>query len=307
MPHFCVGLGGDMVGEIKKFIQYLSDVKHTSANTQISYQRDLIQMAAFLEEKGITEPGKVTKTFLNSYILYLEKEGKAATTVSRVLASMKAFYHYEFSMGVIKKDPAELIKAPKVEKKAPGILSVEEVERLLEQPCGDTAKEIRDKAMLEILYATGIRVSELVSLKVTDLNLAIGFITCTDEHKTRTVPFGKTSKQALIRYMEKGRDVLLKGTQSPFLFTNCNGRAMSRQGFWKIIKYYGDKAGIKADITPHTIRHSFAAHLISGGADLHAVQTMLGHSDMATTQAYTSYIQKDPSLRNVYAEAHPRR
>lgn len=296
-----------MVGEIKEFIQYLADVKHTSVNTQVSYRRDLIQMAAFLEDKGITDAGKVTRTFLNSYILYLEKEGKAATTVSRVLASMKAFYHYEFRMGLIKRDPAELIKAPKVEKKAPSILSVEEVKRLLEQPCKDTAKEIRDKAMLELLYATGIRVTELISLKVTDINLAIGFITCNDEHKVRTIPFGKTSKEALARYMEKGRDSFLKGTESPWLFTNCSGKAMSRQGFWKIIKYYGDKAGIKADITPHTIRHSFAAHLISGGADLHAVQTMMGHADMATTQAYINYIQKDPPLRDVYAEDHPRR
>lgn len=293
--------------EIKKFIQYLSDVKHTSANTQVSYQRDLTQMAAFLEDKGITEAGKVTKTVLNSYILYLEKGGKATTTISRVLASMKAFFHYELTIGVIKKDPAELIKAPKVEKKAPSILTVEEVERLLDQPCGDSPKEIRDKAMLELLYATGIRVTELISLKVSDVNLAIGFITCNDEHKVRTVPFGKTSRQALMKYMDKGRVVLLKGTDSEWLFTNCNGKAMSRQGFWKIIKYYGDKAGIKTDITPHTIRHSFAAHLISGGADLHAVQAMLGHSDMATTQIYTNYLQKEDPLRNAYAGAHPRR
>lgn len=296
-----------MVGEIKEFIQYLSDVKHTSVNTQVSYQRDLIQMAAFLEDRGIVDAGKVTKTVLNSYILYLEKEGKATTTISRVLASMKAFFHYEFSQGLIKKDPAELLKAPKVEKKAPSILTVEEVECLLEQPGGDSPKDIRDKAMLELLYATGIRVTELISLKVSDVNLGIGFITCQDEHKVRTVPFGKTARQALISYMERGRDGLLKGTESPWLFTNCNGKPMSRQGFWKIIKYYGEKAGIKTDITPHTIRHSFAAHLISGGADIHAVQAMLGHSDMATTQMYTSYLQKADPVRNAYAGAHPRK
>lgn len=296
-----------MVGEIKKFIQYLSDVKHTSVNTQVSYQRDLIQMAAFLEDKGIVEAGKVTKTILNSYILYLEKEGKATTTISRVLASMKAFFHYEFSMGQIKKDPAELLKAPKVEKKTPSILTVEEVECLLEQPSGNSPKDIRDKAMLELLYATGIRVTELISLRVSDVNLGIGFITCQDEHKTRTVPFGKTAKQALVSYMERGRDALLKGAESEWLFTNCNGRPMSRQGFWKIIKYYGEKAGIQTDITPHTIRHSFAAHLISGGADLHAVQAMLGHSDMATTQIYTNYLQKVDPVRNAYAGAHPRK
>lgn len=307
-PTFHVEIGEwDMVAEIKDFIGYLSDVKRTSKNTQVSYQRDLIQMAAFLEERGITDVDKVTRTVLNSYILYLEKQGKATTTISRVLASTKAFFHYEFSMGRIKKDPAELLKAPKIEKKAPSILSVEEVSRLLSQPCGDSPKEIRDKAMLELLYATGIRVTELISLEVSDTNLAIGFITCHDGSKARTVPFGKTAKQALVEYMERGRETLLKGTESPWLFTNCNGKPMSRQGFWKIIKYYGDKAGIETDITPHTIRHSFAAHLISGGADIHAVQAMLGHSDMATTQVYTSYIQKTDPLRSAYAGAHPRR
>lgn len=308
MPHFlCRIRGMDMTAEIREFTQYLTDVKRTSKNTQVSYRRDLTQMAAFLEGRGITDVGKVTKTVLNSYILFLEKEGKATTTISRVLASMKAFFHYEFGRGMIKKDPAELLKAPKIEKKAPSILSIEEVSNLLSQPDGDSPKEIRDKAMLELLYATGIRVTELISLKLTDVNLAIGFITCHDEHKVRTVPFGKTAKQALVTYIERGREILLKGADSQWLFTNCNGKAMSRQGFWKIIKYYGDKAGLKADITPHTIRHSFAAHLISGGADLHAVQTMLGHSDMATTQVYTTYVQKADPLRNVYAGAHPRR
>lgn len=307
-PHFsCRIRGMDMTGDIKEFAIYLSDVKHTSTNTQISYQRDLNQMAVFLEEKGITEVGKVTKTVLNSYILFLEKQGKATTTISRVLASMKAFFHYELSQGRMKKDPAELLKAPKIEKKAPSILTVEEVNELLSQPDGDTPKEIRDKAMLELLYATGIRVSELIGLKVSDINITIGFITCRDEQKVRTVPFGKTAKQALVAYTERGREALLKGGESEWLFTNCSGKAMSRQGFWKIIKYYGDKAGIKTDITPHTIRHSFAAHLISGGADLQAVQTMLGHSDMATTQIYISYAQKTDPLRAIYAGAHPRR
>lgn len=293
--------------EIKKFALYLSEVKQTSKNTQVSYQRDLTQMAAFLEERGITEVNKVTKTILNSYILFLEKSGKATTTISRVLASMKAFFHYEFGMGNVKKDPAELLKAPKIEKKAPSILTIEEVADLLCQPNGNSPKEIRDKAMLELLYATGIRVSELIGLKVSDVNLPIGFITCHDIHKERTVPFGKTAKLALVHYMEQGRDSLLKGAPSEWLFINCTGKTMSRQGFWKIIKYYGEKAGIETDITPHTIRHSFAAHLISRGADIHAVQALLGHSDMATTQIYTSYIQPVDPVRAAYAGAHPRR
>ena len=276
-----------MTEDIKDFVVYLREVKRTSANTEVSYQRDLLQMASYLREKGITEVSKVTRTSLNSYILHLEKEGKATTTISRVLASMKAFFHYELSCGRIRRDPAELIKAPRVEKKLPTILTVEEVNCLLAQPGGEAPKEIRDKAMLELLYATGIRVSELIHLKLEDVNLNVGFITCRDGVKERTVPFGKVARQSLMDYMERSRKVLLKGSESEWLFTNCSGKPMSRQGFWKIIKYYGEKAGIQADITPHTLRHSFAAHLLKSGADVHAVQAMLGHSDMATTQAYT--------------------
>lgn len=295
-----------MVSDVKSFVEYLRDVKKTSKNTEVSYQRDLMQMAAYLEEKGITEVNKVTKTSLNSYVLFLEKEGKATTTISRVLASAKAFFHYEFSQGRIKKDPAELIKAPKIEKKPPVILTIEEVNNLLSQPSGKNPKEIRDKAMLELLYATGIRVSELINLQVSDVNLSVGFITCRDGHKERMIPFGKVAKNSLMDYMDRARDVLLKGQESPWLFTNCNGKAMSRQGFWKIIKFYGEKAGIQADITPHALRHSFAAHLLKNGADIHAVQAMLGHSDMATTQMYAVYNQND-RMRDAYTLAHPRK
>lgn len=294
-----------MVADINDFVRYLREVKKTSKNTEVSYQRDLLHMASYLEEQGITEVERVTKTSLNSYILYLEKEGKAATTISRTLASIKSFFHYELGEGRIRRDPAELIKSPKIEKKAPTILTVEEVNSLLSQPAGETPKEIRDKAMLELLYATGIRVSELINLKVEDVNLQIGFITCRDEHKERMVPFGKVAKQAMVSYMESSRGSLLKDRESEWLFTNCNGRPMSRQGFWKIIKYYGEKAGIQADITPHTLRHSFAVHLLRNGADIHAVQAMMGHSDMASTQLYVNY-SKDEAVRSAYTGAHPR-
>ena len=295
-----------MTEDIKDFVVYLREVKRTSANTEMSYQRDLLQMASYLREKGITEVSKVTRTSLNSYILHLEKEGKATTTISRVLASMKAFFHYELSCGRIRRDPAELIKAPRVEKKLPTILTVEEVNCLLAQPGGEAPKEIRDKAMLELLYATGIRVSELIHLKLEDVNLNVGFITCRDGVKERTVPFGKVARQSLMDYMERARKVLLKGNESEWLFTNCSGKPMSRQGFWKIIKYYGEKAGIQADITPHTLRHSFAAHPLKSGADVHAVQAMLGHSDMATTQAYMAY-SRAGEMRDAGAGAYPRR
>ena len=295
-----------MEEEIKEFMEYLSQEKQASQNTQISYRRDLSQMEEYLKEKGITAVDKVNRTILNSYILYLEREGKAATTISRILASMKAFFSYEFCQGAVKKNPAEFLKAPKIEKKAPTILTVEQVASLLDQPGTSTPKEVRDKAMLELLYATGIRVSELIGLRLGDVNLPVGFITCHDPHKERAVPFGKTARQALELYLTEARDKLLKGRESEWLFVNCSGGSMSRQGFWKIIKYYGGKAGIDTDITPHTLRHSFAAHLIGRGADIHAVQVMMGHSDAATTQAYTAYVQKEDPVRAAYNSSHPR-
>ena len=277
-----------MTTEIEAFIHYLEDVKQSSRNTVVSYQRDLRQLKEYLERQGIEEPSRVTKTSLNAYISYLQRKGKATTTISRILASTKAFFHYEFMEGNIHRDPAELLKTPKIEKKIPLILSVEEVNRFLEQPDGTSAKEIRDKAMLELLYATGIRVSELIGLKLQDVNLSVGFLICRDGEKERMIPFGKKVNQYLKTYLDQARPELIKENESVWLFTNCSGR----QGFWKIVKYYGDKAGIQVDITPHTLRHSFAAHLISSGADIQAVQTMLGHADLATTLAYQNYIQK---------------
>lgn len=281
-----------MVAEIEIFIKYLQEVKKMSRNTVLSYHRDLLQMASYMAERGITEAGKVTKTSLMSYILFMEKEGKATTTISRMLASMKAFFHYEFSEGKIRRNPAELVHAPKIEKKAPVILTVEEVTALLRQPSGRSPKEIRDKAMLELLYATGIRVSELTNLTLSNINMGIGFITCHDGGKDRTIPFSRVAKSAMEDYIQNARPELTRKKESDWLFVNCSGGQMSRQGFWKIIKYYGDKAGIESDITPHTLRHSFAAHLIGGGADMKAVQVILGHSDVATTQMYAAYVGK---------------
>lgn len=302
-----IGLGeNEMTEEIREFMVYLKEERKASKNTVVSYQRDLVQMASFLEEQGITAVDKVTRASLNSYVLYLENQGKATTTISRVLASMKAFFHYECREGKIRKDPAQLLKSPKVQKKAPVILTVEEVGNLLSQADGESPKDLRDKAMLELLYATGIRVSELIHLKVEDVNLPAGYIICRDEHKERMIPFGKVAKTALLAYLSKARPILVKDGGCEWLFTNCSGKPMSRQGFWKIIKYYGEKAGIQTDITPHVLRHSFAAHLLRGGADIRAVQAMMGHSDMATTQVYASYMENE-NLREAYAEAHPRR
>lgn len=280
---------GSMRGEVDRFEQYLREVKQASENTVQSYRRELMQMITYLEEKEIREAAKVTKTSLHGYILHMEEQGKAATTISRMMAAMKAFFNYECMQACIRRNPAESLHAPKVEKKAPVVLSVDQVSALLAQPSGQTPKEIRDKAMLALLYATGIRVSELIGIQMEDINMNIGFLVCRDGERERTIPFGRSAKAALEEYLEHARNELLRGKGSDYFFVNCTGGAMSRQGFWKIIKYYGEKAGIEEDITPHTLRHSFAAHLIARGADMRAVQTILGHSDMATTQMYAAY------------------
>lgn len=298
------GAGRSMTQDIQNFIQYLHEEKQTSANTEVSYARDLKKMDAYLSAQGNTEVAEVTPTALNSYILYLEKEGRKPATISRSIASMKAFYHYMVQEKKLKTDPSEKLKAPKIEKKMPAILTTEEVTRLLEQPNGSTPKNLRDRAMLELLYATGIRVSELISLKVTDVNLKMEYLTCSDGHKERIIPFGGIAKDALRRYLEEGREKLVTDESGDWLFTNCSGGAMSRQGFWKLMKAYGRKAGIEAEITPHMLRHSFAAHMVSNGADLKSVQEMLGHSDISTTQVYAQVGQK--RIREVYVSAHPR-
>lgn len=293
-----------MTNDIDNFITYLQDVKKTSKNTQISYERDLKKMNNFLREQGIKSVSEITETGLNSYILYLEKEGKKPSTISRSIASMKAFFSYLQKQDYVNKDLATNLKAPKIEKKMPSILTPDETVRLLEQPSGDTPKELRDKAMLELLYATGIRVSELIALKLTDVNIAMEYLTCSDTHKERIIPFGSIARKAIENYLESGRPKLVKDESCDLLFTNCSGSPMSRQGFWKIVKYYGNKAGIVSEITPHTLRHSFAAHLVNNGADLKSVQEMLGHSDISTTQIYTQMNQS--RIREVYTKAHPR-
>lgn len=291
--------------ELPMFIEYLKETKNASASTISSYQHDLRKLEGYLTEHGVADIEHITATNLNSYVLYLEKQGLSTATVSRNVASMKAFFHYAYYKRKIETDPTESIKAPHIEKKLPGILSMEETVCLIEQPSGDSPKELRDRAMLELLYATGIRVSELITLNRSDVNLMLSYIVCRDGEKERVIPFGACSKRALERYLKEGRELLLKGQESEFLFVNCSGNGMSRQGFWKLIKQYASKAGIEAEITPHTLRHSFAAHLVQNGADLKSVQEMMGHSDIATTQIYRNL--GDDRVRRVYRESHPRR
>lgn len=289
---------------IDGFITYLHNVKKMSENTELSYRRDLRKVSDYLKGQGIEDISKVTSTHLTGYVMYLEKNKFSAATISRNIASLKAFYHYLVKEGIVEKDAADELHAPKIEKKLPEILSMDEVVRLLEQPSGDSAKEVRDKAMLELLYATGIRVSELISIKVVDVNLNMSFIICRDSNKERVIPFGNEAKKALVRYLGETRDSMLADPNSEYLFANCSGQPMSRQGFWKLIKYYAKKAGITSDITPHTLRHSFAAHLVENGADLRSVQEMLGHSDISTTQIYAH--MNHSHIKEVYAKAHPR-
>lgn len=289
---------------IEQFVTYLHNIKNTSTNTELSYRRDLKKVVAFLRAKGLTDLVNVEEKDLQEYIALMNEQHFAAATVSRNIASIKAFFHFLCQEKIIEKDVSNHLKAPKIEKKMPEILTTEEVVRLLEQPSGNSPKEIRDKAMLELLYATGIRVTELITLKVSEVNLPMGFIVCKDAHKERVIPFGMAAKNALVKYLTEARSQMIEDKSSDVLFANCSGGTMSRQGFWKLIKYYSKKAGITADITPHTLRHSFAAHLVENGADLRSVQEMLGHSDISTTQIYAN--MNHNRIREVYAKAHPR-
>ena len=294
-----------MTDAICKFIHYLHNVKKTSKNTEVSYERDLKKMEQYLATLQITDVVQVTETHLNSYMLYLEREKFAPSTVSRNVAAMRAFFQYLLKEQVIDHDPTDHLKPPKVEKKVPEILTVEEVDLLLKQPSSDTSKGLRDKAMLEILYATGIRVSELVHLELSDLNLRMGYIVCTEHSKERMIPFGSMARKSLEDYLDRGRPALVGAADCGMLFTNCSGKPMSRQGFWKILKGYARAANIMTDITPHTLRHSFATHLIQNGADLKSVQEMLGHADISSTQMYLHMNMN--KIRDVYVKAHPRK
>lgn len=289
-----------MRDEIQEFMTYLREDKKSSANTEASYRRDLQKAAAYFAEQEITDVRQITATNIRSYLLYLEKRQFASSTVSRNVASLHAFFHYLFRVRKIEEDPSEQLHPPKVEKKAPVILSVDQLDRLMNQPREDTTKGMRDRAMLELLYATGIRVSELISLKVTDVNLPLAYISSPSHD--RMIPFGDTARQSLQRYLGVARPALI-GNNCEYLFPNCQGHPMSRQGFWKLLKGYAEDAGIQEDITPHTLRHSFAAHLIENGADIHTVQQMLGHSDISTTQMYVQmHVQR---MRTVYDTCHP--
>lgn len=292
-----------MTDYLALYRSYLTTEKHMSANTVSSYMRDLGQYQEWLVQKK-SDLKKAKNTVLQEYVKRLEQLGKSPATMSRFLASTKSFYAYMFAKGYIKTNPAAAVKARKVPKSYPEILTNKEVELFLEQPKCVDEKGFRDHAMLELLYATGIRVSELINLDVDDLNLPAGLVVCRSKGKERSIPLYPGAVKALQDYVLHIRDRIITSDEERALFVNMNGERMTRQGFWKIIKYYQEKAEIKKDITPHTLRHSFAAHLLENGADLHSIQEMLGHADISSTQIYTHIVKKQ--LKDVYQKAHPR-
>lgn len=282
---------------------WLAKEKKASANTLSSYLRDVRQFSDWLGGEGIALP-QATQSDIKQYAKFLNAKGKSDATVVRSIASLKSFYGYMLAAHSILANPAKGFTPSKLERKLPEILTSKEVDLFLDQPDVSDEKGCRDKAMLELLYATGIRVSELISLDIHDINLVLGFIRCTGKGKERIVPLYKAAVRALSTYIERVRPQLLEEPNEPALFVNMNGERMSRQGFWKIVKFYQEKAGIDKDITPHTLRHSFAAHLLENGADLKSIQEMLGHADISSTQIYTQLVNQ--KLRDVYTKAHPR-
>lgn len=286
---------------IEEFILQLHNEKNTSSNTEISYKRDLNKLYDYLKKENFNDDiTTITEEDLKRYVAYLNDIGRAPTTISRNIASIKAFFGFLCDKGIIHENYATNLKSPKIVKKTPEILSIREVDALLKQPSKNTPKELRDKSMLELLYATGMRVTELITLKIEDVNINLEYVVCHDRKKDRKIPFTIEAKDAMIAYLNNGRQLLLgENKTSNVLYPNCSGKEMSRQGFWKLIKSYGKKAGIKTDLTPHTLRHSFAAHLVENGADLKDVQEMLGHSDISTTQIYMT--QTNRRVREVYA------
>ena len=289
---------------ITMFQDYLIQTKHASENTVASYMRDIRQFSAYMQQEHDAALPEAHRADILAYVDWLTAAGKSSATISRSMASLKNLYTFSVQKGICAENPVHDIHVEKSAKKLPQILTGKEVELLLSQPQLTDMKGYRDKAMLELLYATGIRVSELICLNVDDINLSVGFIRCTSKGKTRVIPLYPAAVKALHNYIADIRPQMIATPLEPSLFVNVNGERMTRQGFWKIIKYYQEKAQINKDITPHTLRHSFAAHLLENGADLHSIQEMLGHSDISSTQVYAQLVKQN--LKSVYNKYHPK-
>ena len=292
-----------MERQLKYFFDFLENDKKLSENTLQSYKRDLKQFKKYIEDCEV-HYNRVKEEDIKDYIRELQEDGKKASSISRCIASIRSFYQFVLKRNKIKIDPTANIQSPKIEKRVPSVLTSKEVELLLEQPKDVDLKGVRDKAMLEFAYATGMRVTEIISLNIDDVNLEEGYVVCNNANKQRNIPLGTMSLKALREYVEEARDILIKKEDEKALFVNINGTRLTRQGFWKIIKYYKEQAHITKDITPHVLRHSFATHLLQNGADLKAIQTMLGHSDISSTQVYMQF--QNDGLNNIYKKAHPR-
>jgi len=289
--------------QLVSFLEFIKNDKKLSENTLQSYRRDIVQYKKYIEANNINYTKVNTKDF-KTYLQYLHDMNKKSSTISRNLASIRLFYQFLLRNNKVKADPTEGIQSPKIEKRVPSILTSQEVSLLLEQPKNIDLKGIRDKAMLEFAYATGMRVTEIISLNIEDVKLEEGYVVCKTGSKERNIPLGKISLKALEEYIEDSRPILIKTESEKALFVNINGRRLTRQGFWKIVKFYKEQAHITKEITPHVLRHSFATHLLQNGAELKAIQTMLGHSDISSTQVYMQF--QDESIKNVYRKAHPR-
>lgn len=294
-----------MLDLISAYENYLVKVKQASANTVFSYLRDIRQFSAWLQSTESVNVLDATKMNISAYLSHLEQEGRSGATISRSLASLKNFYAYAVSSGFLDASPVSGdIHVERGEKKLPQILTGKEVELLLSQPVCVDPKGYRDKAMLEVMYATGIRVSELIDLDVGNVNLELGVIKCNGQKKSRLIPLYPAALKALSVYLNEIRDTMLAEPNEQALFVNVGGARMSRQGFWKILKHYQQSAHIDKDITPHTLRHSFAVHLLENGADLNSVQELMGHSDISSTQMYANLINN--KLKSVYEKCHPK-
>lgn len=289
-----------MLDLIKAYENYLTKVKKASANTISSYLRDIRQFAEWLDV-DVLEANQLN---ISQYLQFMERDGRSAATISRTLASLKNFYAYLVSSGFCEKTPVADIRVDRGEKKLPQILTGREIELLLSQPVCVDAKGYRDKAMLEVMYATGMRVSELIDLDLSDVNLDQGVIKCTTSKKTRVVPLYPAALRALTIYIRDIRESMLASDDETALFVNINGSRMSRQGFWKLLKHYQEAAHIDKEITPHTLRHSFAVHLLENGVDLGSLQELMGHCDISSTQMYTHMINQ--KLKSVYEKCHPK-
>ena len=293
-----------MLDLIKAYETYLTKVKQASANTVASYLRDIRQFAQWLDDSSSLQVLDAQQLHIRDYLSHLEEDGRSGATLSRNLASLKNFYAYLLLSGFLVENPVDDIHVDRGEKKLPQILSGREIELLLSQPVLSDAKGCRDKAMLEVMYATGIRVSELISLDVGDVNMDLGTIKCAGSRKHRVIPLYPAALKALRNYLKEVRASLIADPEETALFVNVSGVRMSRQGFWKNLKYYQSTAHIDKQITPHTLRHSFAVHLLENGADLDSLQELLGHSDISSTQMYTQMVNQ--KLKSVYEKCHPK-